>query len=362
MKKRLSTNGKKYTILDVAEYAGVSVSVVSNVLNHPEKVAHQTSLAVHKAMQKLEWIPNIRRRGPKNSSRLGVKTGNLALLMMPSVPTHIFMNRPTNTELIYSLIHEANQLGFNLTIIDADPTIFFDANLLARLYDGVLFYGRPPSQKGLTCLSEIAKLLPSIWIHRKTEIPVPINCDYFYYDNREVGSIAEAFFYKKDLKDVSLFTVSSSHVEYMERIASFEEAAKKDHIATQVFSPETVAIEKTTDGSKIPYWNIYHALATAFLETGKSKSLFFCSDDALLGICNELRNLNVNLSDYQLLSCNNNHYLLQYFQHQPASIDICFPKVGAEAIHYLLQIINRKIIPSQKETLIHPVISDNENT
>ncbi len=45
-------------IRDVARRAGVSVGTVSNVVNHPERVAAETIERVRRAMNELRWRPN----------------------------------------------------------------------------------------------------------------------------------------------------------------------------------------------------------------------------------------------------------------------------------------------------------------
>ena len=43
------------TIVDVAEYAGVSVATVSRMMNSPDVVSEKTKKKIHKAMQELHY-------------------------------------------------------------------------------------------------------------------------------------------------------------------------------------------------------------------------------------------------------------------------------------------------------------------
>ena len=45
------------TIVDVAEYAGVSVATVSRMMNSPNVVSEKTKKKIHKAMQELHYQP-----------------------------------------------------------------------------------------------------------------------------------------------------------------------------------------------------------------------------------------------------------------------------------------------------------------
>lgn len=67
------------TIRDVAELAGVSAGTVSNVLNRPSYVNSDTREKVHKAIQKLGFVPRQRSRQfrPGRVRNLGIALANL---------------------------------------------------------------------------------------------------------------------------------------------------------------------------------------------------------------------------------------------------------------------------------------------
>lgn len=70
-------NGKKaYTIFDVAELAGVSISTVSRVINSPEKVNINTRQKIYEAIDKLGFVPQAeaRARALRFNGRIGVIT------------------------------------------------------------------------------------------------------------------------------------------------------------------------------------------------------------------------------------------------------------------------------------------------
>lgn len=340
----------KVTILDVAKHANVSISVVSNVLNHPDKVAESTIRRVKRSMEVLGWFPNIRRRGPKNIDRLGIRTGNLALLFLPTRPSQLVMTGPTNTELVYSMVHEANALGFTISILDADPNFIFDVDHLKRYYDGVLIFGYSDDQNVLNCLARISANMPTVWLNRKCTAPNRIDCDYVYYDNSMVGPLAAEYFVNRNHRDVAVFTVSMLHYEFVDRINTFLAKTREFGISAHVYAPDP-QIEST---HKYSFWDIAHAIAREYVAKSSASALFFCSDDCLLAVTQELRNLGVDISKLDLVSCNHNLRLLQYFRTQPVSIDIRFEEIGTDAVRHLLKIINGKVIRSGGEFLVQP--------
>lgn len=71
----MSKKSRPSSILDVAEVAGVSIQTVSNVLNFPERVRPKTREEVLKAVQSLEYTPNLsaRRLRSKKASTIAVR-------------------------------------------------------------------------------------------------------------------------------------------------------------------------------------------------------------------------------------------------------------------------------------------------
>ena len=67
------------TIVDVAEYAGVSVATVSRMMNSPDVVSEKTKKKIHKAMQELHYQPNAMARA------LQQKKSNIIGLVLPYI-------------------------------------------------------------------------------------------------------------------------------------------------------------------------------------------------------------------------------------------------------------------------------------
>lgn len=66
------------TIVDVAEYAGVSVATVSRMMNSPDVVSEKQK-KIHKAMQELHYQPNAMARA------LQQKKSNIIGLVLPYI-------------------------------------------------------------------------------------------------------------------------------------------------------------------------------------------------------------------------------------------------------------------------------------
>lgn len=74
------------TIVDVAEYAGVSVATVSRMMNSPDVVSEKTKKKIHKAMQELHYQPNAMARA------LQQKKSNIIGLVLPYINYAFLVN------------------------------------------------------------------------------------------------------------------------------------------------------------------------------------------------------------------------------------------------------------------------------
>lgn len=64
--------GKKITRNDVAKLAGVSPAVVSYVLNHTKTVSEEKTLAVKRAIEELNYTPNLYARSLKTNKSMQI--------------------------------------------------------------------------------------------------------------------------------------------------------------------------------------------------------------------------------------------------------------------------------------------------
>ena len=70
--KGVVTLGKKITRNDVAKLAGVSPALVSYVMNQTKPVSEEKTLAVKKAIEELQYRPNLHARGLKTNKSMQI--------------------------------------------------------------------------------------------------------------------------------------------------------------------------------------------------------------------------------------------------------------------------------------------------
>ena len=104
---------------DVASLAGVSLGTVSNVLNHPDKVAAATRERVERAMVMLGYVPNTAARSLKFGSTRSIG------LIVSDLSNSLFVDIARGAET------GAEHGGLTLLIANSDARIERESNYLA---------------------------------------------------------------------------------------------------------------------------------------------------------------------------------------------------------------------------------------
>ncbi|MFF2843674.1 LacI family DNA-binding transcriptional regulator [Paenarthrobacter sp. NPDC057981] len=118
------------TVKDVARRAGVSPKTVSNVMNGIVPVSGPTRLRVERAMQELDYVPNLSARGLRNG-----RSGVIGLAL-PNLGT------PFSAELAQSVVEVAHAQGWSVQIEETGSDPHREQELMTRaranLIDGLI--------------------------------------------------------------------------------------------------------------------------------------------------------------------------------------------------------------------------------
>ena len=130
------------TLRDVALLAGVSPRTVSNVVNGYANVTPGTRAKVERAIEELDYRPNLLARNLANG-----RSGQIAVV----VP---YLDTPYFSELLQAIIPRARERGFNVVIDQTDGDPVHEAELIRRrsrglAYDGMIFSPLGLSQSDL---------------------------------------------------------------------------------------------------------------------------------------------------------------------------------------------------------------------
>lgn len=136
---------KKATIKDVAKYANVSISTVSNVLNNIDKASEETKKKVLEAMEILEYHPNFTARS------LVRQKSNIIGIVFPknerlSAYQKFIIDTPFYTEYLSGIEYGARQNNYDVLITGIGDEDKCKNWIMKRNLDGVIFFGKISSE------------------------------------------------------------------------------------------------------------------------------------------------------------------------------------------------------------------------
>ncbi|RHW36217.1 LacI family transcriptional regulator [Lysinibacillus yapensis] len=207
----------RITINDVAKEASVSKSTVSQFLNNRyEYMSEETRGKIAKAIEKLNYQPNIVARSLKQKSTktIGVIVANIV---------HTF-----STHIINQLEMHFHEQGFNIMVCNAGDEPKREREhiemLIAKQVDGIIAF---PTGGNIDLYKRLYESrFPIVFIDRKIDsLPIPS----VLLDNLLASSMAVDAFVKKGYKQIAIITNSIDQpiTPRIERLAGFKEALEK---------------------------------------------------------------------------------------------------------------------------------------
>jgi LacI family transcriptional regulator len=173
-------------IKDVAKEAGVSITTVSRVLNNNYPVKKETRENIEKAIEKLNYKPNVMAR-----SLITKKTGVIGVII-PSI-TNLFF--PTIVEAVEEYIRTK---GYNITLCNTHGDNKEEKELvekvISRQVDGIIVIDPTPENVKNGLYEKLSKTIPLIIVSGSYENS---KCNFVCYD-QTVGT-EEAFQYLLEL-------------------------------------------------------------------------------------------------------------------------------------------------------------------
>lgn len=338
------------SIVEIAKQAGVSISTVSRYFNQPDKVSHDAAGRIRAVTARLNYQPDIRRPGPKTSERVGIRTGTIAFLSLGDFSPEEMLKKPAFPVLLGSIQRTVIDRKLSLLLAHLEPSGAVPACIDPRFCDGVILFGRAARTGIKENLLKKLGNLPAVWCFREHS-DEERRFDHILYDNRAVGMIAAEYLAGRGHKLVAVFNADSSHSAFAERVAVFRRRAGELGMTVREFvvSGAGAAIDQ------------YRELAGMFLRGSEGVTgAFFCADDMMLGVSNELRASGIPVMKLDSVGCNADEVLLRYLSPRPATIDIKMAEVGEMAVLHLLRRINSERNGYCSEIFIKPELVEGD--
>lgn len=262
------------TIKEVAKRAGVSASTVSRALSGKIPVNEETKKKVMKAVEELNYQPNVLAQGLKDgkSKTLGLLIPNVRNLVFPAA--------------IRGIEDTANKYGYTVVLCNTDEDVerekFYIDSLRRRLIDGFIFSTARPGHEYLLKLKNEG--FPMVFLIRR----ISGNVDAVTADNTNGAYEATKYLLSRGLKNIALITGSSDILLYQERFEGYKKALKEadiplnhDIILHDVYGWE--------DG--------YKAMATLLEKGFKPDAVFATSDPKAIGVIRAIKDYGLSVPE-----------------------------------------------------------------
>ena len=220
-------NQKKYTIKEIARYAGVAPSTVSRVLNNTLTsipVTEKTKKKILFAVKKFDYSPNV------NAKRLSAKKTFVIGLQVPADETstcHAFSDH-TLVETMRGIEDIVKNSEYKLLIIFKTGEYFRNDEYI-RLFkeknlDGLIIWGENDNYSYKEDILEY----PVVFINSRPAEPQNIN--FITHDNYGASFTLTEYLIHKGYRDFLYFTGSECLSITRERKAGFLDALKKHSV------------------------------------------------------------------------------------------------------------------------------------
>lgn len=333
------------SIVKIAKKAGVGIGTVSRYMNDNSKVSASSASKIADAIAETGYRLRVRRPGPKNRERVGIRTGVVLFLAIGRFAPERMITMPAFPLLISGIQRSLMKRGISLMFANSTDTHPVPDMIDEKFCDGVIV--ESIGQKSMNeQLREKLKSMPAVWCFRE-------HCDYNHdfdhilYNNAAVGAIAARYMHENGHRKVAFLSSNSIHEAFLQRQDVFVKNCAELGIETVCIASSLP--EETTTGVNSAY------ITEQFMRKRDGVTgIFFCSDDLMLGVYNELRARGFDLSHLDMLGCNNEEQFLGHISPRPATIDIRLMEMGEQIVTRLLSRINGSETGSPVELLINP--------
>ncbi|WP_315116310.1 LacI family DNA-binding transcriptional regulator [uncultured Clostridium sp.] len=311
------------TIKEVAKEAGVSITTVSRVLNNNYPVKEETRIRIEKAIEKLNYKPNIMARSliTKRSSVIGV--------VVPGI-TNLFF--PTIVESIESL---TNKEGYSISLCNTGGDEGKERNLIeelmAKRVDGIIIIDPTVDNLNSGYLGNISKTLPLVIVNGCSD---GYDCNFVSYD--EKAGTMEAFRYLRNLGHEKIaFVRGSKSYSYDIKEKIYLDIIKEDKLKYKEIL--NVGMGNTIEVVK----NTKEKIKTLMLSKSRPTAIFACNDLMAVGVINACNELKLTVpKDLSVMGFDNT--LLAFVSHpRLTSVDLNMKEIGKRAALEILDIIDK---------------------
>ena len=320
------------TIKDVAKLAGVSVATVSRVLNDIDNVKPKTAKKVKKAINELNYHPNLLGRTLRCMKTMKI------LVLLPTISNQFY------SRIIKGIQKTAELNGYNtmfaITNDNRDVELMYINMLKQKLFDGIIFLRSTLSAEELTTLSESWPVVLACETVKNADIPTVT------IDNRKAAFDATSFLIENGHKTIGLSCAGTDYYSSLLRRNGYIDALNKYNIK---INPDYISDEGFS-------FNAGKRSAEYFMSLNiLPNAIFAVADSVAVGMISEFDKHGIKTGrDISIIGFDNNQITEHYLPHITTVSQPQF-EIGQKAFELLIDKIDDLSCENKQIILPHRI-------
>lgn len=318
---------RKTTLQDIAEYANVSRTTASMVLNDKKiNVSKETRSRILEAAKKLNYIPNsfARSLSTKKSYTIG--------FIVPDIENPFF------AEMAKAIETEAEKQGYSLILCNTFNSSKKEEEyvrlLISKLVDGVIIVVNGKKNNAMTLLK--SNEVPFVIVDRHVEDEEDING--VFCDNEEGIGLGIDYLINKGYKNIAFVGATQSEVRLNSRIKFFEKISKEINIFN----------ESLLEEDEISLQGGIKATERLMSKNNNIDAIFYSSDVMAIGGIKSLIRKGLKIPEDIGILGYDNIGICDYIEPELTTVAQPIYNMGKEAFNLLINVINNK----QEENIV----------
>jgi len=334
---------KSVTIYDISKKLNISAATVSRALNNHPKISQKTKELVLNAAKELNYIQNTLAQSLKSG-----KTNRVGII----VP---YINSSFFSSVIRGIEEELTPHGYHVIICQSHEDVNLEKKQLSTLLnaqvDGI-FMSVSKTTEDIKHIENAKSKTPIIFFDRKKDIS---GISTVVIDDYKAGYLATEHLIEQGcrkvchlLGDLRLEIYQNRYNGYLDALKDNGILLNKDYVIPIESSVED-GIEATKKLWKLP---------------SPPDAIFSASDYAALGVCQELRNNNINIPQDVTVIGFSNEPFTQYMELPISSVDQTPDIMGKISAQVFLEYINENFsgISIEKKVVLNPQLYIRESS
>ena len=340
------------SIVEVAKLAGCSHTTVSRVINQKPGVSAEVTGRVQAAMQKLRYVPPVKRRGPVPKNSRSARTGNVAVLMFGTDATPLAS--PVAAAAVHAVEDALGNHGYSMSLgqvgVQSDDAARLPSVVTRGDIDGLILHGKPPRRDQAAVLQRF----PAVWI-MSSRHPSGYWGDRVSPDNAAIGRSAAEYLIQRGHERIGFLYLDAAHLGFPARAAAFKQAAADAGIASDVIRPGDETVVASGDFRALRLH--IDRLVDVFMELpDRPSGLFVPRGQATLMIFEALRARGVEPgTGVTLIACDNDP-VLGGLSPQIATLDVRPDHIGRCAVEQLMTRMQKAEPFARTDILVQPLL------